>query len=138
MKPIIAVLSAAFILFVSVSSDVHAAEIEWQTMHNFTTETHPLDMAMASKNFNMFILSEGGAIQVYEPDGSLKGTMKVAATVSGIEVSPDGNTIFLRDREKKTVRVVSVDYVVDINDDGSPSLGPVNAPVQIAVYSDFQ
>jgi hypothetical protein len=58
--------------------------------------------------------------------------------VVSVEASPNGETLLLADNENSTVKVVALDYIVDINIAGSPFKGPPDAPIVIAEFSCFQ
>lgn len=55
-----------------------------------------------------------------------------------IRVAPKGDSLFLNSRENKTIQIVNLDFVVDIDVAGSPFKGREDAPVTIAVFNDFQ
>ena len=64
-----------------------------------------------------------------------------------IEVDPDidrmqliqgSDVLFLTSSRNKTIQIVQLDFVQKINIAGSPYMGPDNAPVVIAVFSEFQ
>ncbi len=137
MKSILYLTALLSILF-GFSCQLYATEVEWKSLQTFSTESSPLDVAVPANGRNMYILSEGGIIHIYGQNGRVKGSIQVPTTTSGIEVSPQGDTLFLRDKKNKTVQVIAINFIVKISENGSPIKGIADAPVQIAVYSDFQ
>ena len=66
------------------------------------------------------------------------GTIPVDPSVTGIAVSTKGDQLYLINSQRKTLKTVAVDFIVDFNITGSPFLGPADAPIVVAVFSDFQ
>lgn len=58
--------------------------------------------------------------------------------MSGIDIDPQGNFIYLIDSSQKTTSTLAVDFVIEVSEANAPFKGDVNAPVTIAVFSDFQ
>ena len=98
----------------------------------------PVDVAVSPTGQSIYALTDRGEILVYSTDGHLKDRVEVSKTVSSISVGPRDEILFLTDRTKGTIEVVTLDVVRDINISGSPFRGPEKAPVVIAVFSDFQ
>jgi hypothetical protein len=64
--------------------------------------------------------------------------IKVGKEIDQIQLSRLEDVLFLSSRENKTIQVVLLDFIQQINVFGSPFKGPVDAPVVIAIFSDFQ
>jgi hypothetical protein len=58
--------------------------------------------------------------------------------VVSIGTSPNGDYLMLADSKNKTLEMVKISFVVDIDISGLPFKGPANAPVVVAVFSDYQ
>ncbi len=115
-----------------------AASVEWEVTKTLKLENAPLDVAVSADGKRTFVLSEKGILLIYSPGGLLLDTLTVGSTVDGIEVSPGGDQLFLSSAKDKTVQIVSLDYISSINIAGSPYKGAADAPVVVAVFSDFQ
>ena len=136
MRPkYIALLSALFILVGTGSGSF--GNVEWDLEHTFQTDQSPLDMAVSPDGKHIFILTKSG-IFVYSRNGKLEEKIDVGYSVDQISVGPDGKQLFITSRKNKTVQVVNIDFIVDINISGSPYRGRQDAPVVIAVFSDYQ
>jgi hypothetical protein len=98
----------------------------------------PIDMVMSPDESTVFVLTESNQVLIYEANGNLKGSFPVDPGVTAIETSLRGDKILLIDSEKKIFRSLSLDFVVPVNVSGSPFQGPADAPVTVAVFSDFE
>jgi protein-disulfide isomerase len=58
--------------------------------------------------------------------------------VDSIKPGPGEEILFLVSSKKKTVQLAVLDFVQDINSAGSPFKGAADAPVTIALFTDFQ
>ncbi len=105
---------------------------------NIKTDAKPLDIVVAAGSQNTFVLLEGGIIQIIGANGISQGTIEVSKSVVSIGVSPNGDRLLLADRNNSFITVVPLDYIVDLNIKGSPFKGPVDAPIVIVEFSDFQ
>ena len=48
------------------------------------------------------------------------------------------DVLLLSSRKNKTVQILELNFVEQIDTSGSPFRGPENAPVVVAVFSDFE
>ena len=132
--------TCVLILLVLILSTVSAgsAQTEWQVRQTLKFENEPLDMVVATKSRRVYILNDQGEIQVYALDGKLKGKLDVGADVFRIMSGANEDLLFLLKRNSKTLQAITIDLTENISTQGSPFKGPQNAPVTIAVFSDFQ
>jgi hypothetical protein len=112
--------------------------VELNVHQTLKLEGTPVDMAVSPSGQSIYVLTDRGEILIYSADGSLKDRVEVSKTVSAIRVGPRDEILFLTDRAKGTIEVVTFDLVKDINVTGAPFKGPQNAPVVVAVFTDFQ
>ncbi len=113
------------------------AEVEWEIQNTLKMDQPPLDMAVTPDGKHIFVLSTGG-ILVYSEDGHLEDKLDLGYPVDQMKIGPRGKQLFITSRENRTVQVLTIDFIVDINVSGSPYKGRQDAPVVIAVFSDFQ
>ncbi len=98
----------------------------------------PLDIAASADGKRIFVLQEGGGVQIYSVSGELEDELQVDAGSDRIAVSPQGNLMFWSNGGEKSLTLATLDYVREISTAGSPYKGPADAPVEVAVFSDFQ
>jgi DNA-binding beta-propeller fold protein YncE len=115
----------------------HAA-VEWQTLQTLKLEGNPVDIAVSLTGNTVYVLTDQHQILIYQTNGVLKDTITVDASIDGIEPGPREDILFLSSGKERMVRVIAVDFIQEIDYSGSPSRGPAQAPVTIAVFSDFQ
>ena len=114
------------------------AEVEWTLHRTFKTQKPPRDMETSVNGKWVFILTEQGEILIYAPNGVLRDTIFVGDSIDGIKAGPREDILFLSSRKDSTVQLITLDFIQNINVSGSPFKGPADAPVAIAVFSDFQ
>ena len=128
-------LSLSLIFAVYVHSH---AEAEWNLHRTFKTQKTPLDVDVSIDGRWVFVLAEHAEILIYSSNGRLKDTIHVGDTIDEIKAGPREDILFLSSRKDSMVQLITLDFVQQINITGSPFKGPTDAPVAIAVFSDFQ
>lgn len=114
------------------------AEVEATPIVDLRLSSAPLDTAVSADGQSIFILTKNGRVEIYGPKGHLKGSVKLSGKADSLAVSPDGTTLFLTDGASHMVRMTRLSFVQKINIKGSPFKGPADAPVVIAIFSDYQ
>lgn len=114
------------------------ARVEWDVQKKLKLDTPPIDVAVSKNGEWLYILTDSGNILIYSAAGELKDRIKVGNHVDQIRVGSKENHLVLSSREDKTVEILTVEFIQQINITGSPFKGPADAPVVIAVFSDFQ
>lgn len=113
------------------------ASVEWDLEHTLQMDQSPLDVAVSPDGKHIFVLTSSG-IFVYSQDGKLEDKIDVGYPVDQMKIGPGGKRLFLTSTKDRTVQVLTIDFIVDINVSGSPYKGRQDAPVVIAVFSDYQ
>ena len=141
MKPkpvdLIVRLSLA-ILLCAFTSSFASDNVEMNVYRTLQLDETPLDVEVTPDGRRIFVLTDRGEILVYSSAANIEAKIDVGRHVNQIKLGPRGDTLILRSGNKKTVQIVSVDFVQKINTSGSPFKGPKDAPVVIAVFDDFQ
>ena len=114
------------------------AKTDWQVRQNIQLEQAPIDMLISSNNQWIYILTGEGKILIYAARGNLKDSIDVGPAVDQRKAGPRDDMLFLLSRKNKSVQVITIDFTEEINTQGSPSKGPADAPITVAVFSDFQ
>jgi len=113
-------------------------KLEWNLVREFPLANQPVDIAHSLDNKYAFVLTDKNEVLVYDAAGVLLGSIPVEKGVNSITTDPQGQFLYLGNSEKNTFSTLAINHVVSINDTGSPTKGRTDAPVQIAVFSDFQ
>ena len=114
------------------------SKIDWNVEKSWKLPAKPLDIVYSLDGKRVFILTDQHTVLVYDSLGELTGSIPVDKGVSAIDIAPRGEKLFLINQETKVFSDLSIDVVADINTVGSPFRGLANAPVTIAVFTDFQ
>ena len=122
----------------SITMCYAAASVEWNVLKTLQLEAAPIDVALSQDGKLIFVLTEQGQILIYSSGGLLKDKIDVGNHFDHIKVSPRGKNLILNSRKNKSVQIVTLDFIQDINVSGSPFKGPETAPVVIAIFDDFE
>jgi len=98
----------------------------------------PADMVQSVDGKYIFVLTDNHKLLIYEPNGNLKASADVDPGVVAIDTDARGEQILLIDRDNKTFTSFSIDFVAQVDVAGSPFKGNPEAPVTVAVFSDFE
>jgi hypothetical protein len=112
--------------------------VEWNVYRTLQLDATPLDVLITPDARRIFVLTDQGEILVYSSTTRIEATLKVGKHVDQIELGPGEDTLILKSGRDKTVQIVSVDFIQNINVSGSPFKGPENAPIVVAAFDDFQ
>jgi DNA-binding beta-propeller fold protein YncE len=115
-----------------------AGSVEWNVLKNLQLEAAPFDVAVSPDGKLIFVLTEQGQILIYSSGGPLKDKIDVGNHFDHIKVGPRGENLILNSRKNKSVQVIKLDFIQDINVSGSPFKGSEDATVAVAVFDDFE
>jgi hypothetical protein len=139
------VAACALLMFsFSTSSALAAADakglsnVQLQVENKWKLPSKPIDIVYSLDGKKVFILTDQEQVLVYKSAGDLLGKIDVDKGVSAIDIAPRGEKLFLINQKDNSFTAISVDFVVSIDTAGSPYLGNIDAPVTIAVFTDFE
>jgi hypothetical protein len=118
-------------------SPVHA-QVELNVLKTYDLEDQPIDIAFSTSRNEIYVLNEKGELLIYTTDGRLTEKIDVGKGYDRLQLIGNSDVLFLSSRKDKTIRVIQLEFVQDIDTSGSPFKGPEEAPVVIAVFSEFQ
>lgn len=127
-----------FFLFTCCMPLLVQAEVEWSPPSTLNLDKSPIDVATTMDGRWAYILTPG-EIQVYSlTTKSLEGRIPVDKEIGRISISPKGDQLFLTNEKTKTLSVINVAFIQKFDVKDSPFKGPIDAPVVIAVFEDYQ
>jgi hypothetical protein len=122
----------------SITMSYAAGSVEWNVLKTMQLETAPIDVALSLDRKWIFVLTEQGQILIYSSAGPLKDKIDVGNHVDRIKVDPRGEHLLLSSHQNKSVQLIKLDFIQNINVSGSPFKGSEDAAVVVAVFDDFE
>ncbi len=136
-KESVSILVFVVLMVITVSWNASAG-VNLEVVHTLNLEHSPLKLATSPDGKHLFVLTNAGDIVVYDRDGVLQNRIHIGDGLDQIRVDPAGNRLFVSSAEKKKVQIIDLDFYVDIRTSGAPFKGAPDAPIVLAVFSDFQ
>ena len=139
MKRVLYFMSLLVFFVVSVGFATSAlAELEWTFRKQVPLTAAPLDNAVSADGQLFFMLS-AGEIAVYSlTQNKTINTIPIDPDYDRISVSPKGNSLIVTSSAGKSMKIIDLEFIYQIDTSGLPLKGPADAPVTIAVFSDYQ
>ena len=145
MKHPIFFVSSLFLLILATGANAFAVpdsgqdkRIEWNIQQKWPTNGKTLDMVHSLDGKFVYILNDQNLVQVFNSKGQLQGSIPVEEGVTAIDIAPQGEMLYLIDNKNQSFSSIGVSFVADIDVSGSPFKGPADAPVTIALFTDFE
>ncbi len=114
------------------------AELEKNLVKSHALSKQPLAVAQSVSDGRLFVLLEGGEVQIFSAAGQAQELFKVDAGVTSLDVSPDGQMLYLGNSSSNELQILALSYVQQLPVGPSAVKGDVNAPVTITLFDDFQ
>ena len=140
------IITVCTILMASLSAgQAHAttntappSKIDWSVDKTWDLPAKPLDIVYSLDGKRVFILTDQQTVLVYDNLGELTGSIPVDKGVSAIDIAPRGEKLFLINQSTKAFSDLTIDFISDINTEGSPFRGLSKATVTIVLFTDFE
>lgn len=120
------------------ASGLASDNVEWNVYKTLQLEETPIDVAVSPDGRRIFVLTDRGEVFIYSSAGKIEAKIDVGQHVDQLKLGPKGASLILGSGKNKTVEIVTLDFIQQINVSGSPSKGPEDAAVVIAVFDDFE
>jgi protein-disulfide isomerase len=114
------------------------AEMEKNLVKRQPLPAAPVDIAQSVSDGRLFVLLEGGDVQIFAANGQKQELFNVGAGITSLEVSPDGQRLYLGHSKGKELQFVEISVVQQLPVNNSAVKGAKNAPVTITLFDDFQ
>ena len=141
MKRSFYVMSLLLTVFLVVSMIVvgpASAEIEWKIRKQVPLTSAPLDNAVSADGQLLYLLSAGEILVYSLSQNKTIDTIPIDKDYDRISVSPRGDSLFVSSSAGKSLKIIDLEFIYRIDVSGLPVKGPADAPVTIAVFSDYQ
>jgi len=112
--------------------------VDWTVQAQWKIDAKPLDVVHSLDNKKVFILADDSNVHIFSANGDKLGRIPVDKGVTAIDIEPRGNLVYLINGQDNTFTSLTVSFTTTIDVTGSPFLGNENAPIVLAVFSDFQ
>jgi hypothetical protein len=113
-------------------------DIEIEAKKQLNLEEKPIDIGASADGEKLFILVEGKVLIYSIVQGEILDSIPVAKEFDRLSVPGKDNVIALSSSSGKRVEIIRYRTLHKIDISGLPFKGPENAPVTIAVFSDYQ
>jgi len=114
------------------------AGLSWKTLRDVNLESEPLDVTASADGQSVFILIPG-EIVVYSVAGNeVTKKIPVGKEFDRITYSPGLHALVLTGSGSKTLKILKLQDIYELDISGLPFRGPENAPVTVVVFSDYQ
>lgn len=137
-KRFVPVLAGALTLVCATAGLAAAGLTELEMGRSLKVGSQPIDTTLSADGKYLYVLSEGGVINIFSGEGEMVDTVKVDKSVKKIAASQDGSKLYLTDTTDNSVKIADISFTAKFDYTDSPVKGQANAPVTIAVFSDFQ
>ena len=135
IKSILAVLIVSAFLILPAAE---AADIEWNVLQTLNLKESPVDIAFSTSRNKILVLTRKGELQVFEPDGRSVANLEVGKEFDRLYHIQGSDVVLLSGKNNKTAKIIELSFIEQIKTAGAPFKGTENAPVIIAVFSDFE
>lgn len=112
--------------------------VDWSVKSSWKLDAKPLDMVHTLDNQKVYILGDDNKVHIFSAQGQKLGSIPVDKGTTAIDIAPRGEMLYLINTQENTFTSLTISFVTPIDITGSPFLGDEDAPVVLAVFSDFQ
>ncbi len=138
MKKLMFLLAFLFLAGWTFFPNLVQADMEWRFLKGLNLQATPLDVAPSADGQWVFILTPGEILVYSLQEGKITEQISVDKAFDRIASLPRANALTLTSSTKKELQIILLEVVHKIDVTGSPFKGPENAPVTIAVFTDYQ
>jgi len=125
------------LICLGILSPVHA-EVEYNVLKTFKLEDQPVDMAFSANRNEIYVLNPKGELLIYDANSRLTEKINVGEDYDRLQLIQGSDVLCLSSRKGKKIQIIRLEFIQKIDTLGSPYKGSEDAPVVIAVFSEFQ
>jgi hypothetical protein len=112
--------------------------IKAEAKKQFSLDVKPLDIASSLDGTRIFVLVQGRVLVYSVAEDRITDSLPVEKDLDKVALTGRGDTLILSSSSGKRVEMISFQISLNIDISGLPFKGPADAPVTVAVFSDYQ
>ncbi len=136
-KIVIGAILALFPLAFVLPQNVFA-EVEWTLKKQLKLEVAPRDVAPSADGKWIYVLTPGEILVYSVVEDKVVKHIPVDKTFDHITYSASDGTLIASSNAEKILKLIQLEVIQHFSMEGLPFKGPQNAPVTLAVFSDYQ
>lgn len=117
---------------------VTQAAFEQRILKDLDLKSTPLDVAPSPDGQRLFILTAGEILVYSFQEDKISDRIPVDKEFDRISSLPSGDMLTITSSSKKALQIILLEAIYTIDLTGHPFKGPQDAPVTIAVFTDYQ
>jgi hypothetical protein len=121
-----------------VLSQVGHADVDWTLIKHIDLPAQPLDIAPSEDGKLIFILVQGEILVYSISEDKVSSRIPVDKDIDRVTYSERNKALILSGGSSKTLKMIRVDEIYNIDISGLPVKGSPDAPVTITVFDDYQ
>jgi len=125
------------LIFLLLASVAHATT-ELKVLRSLDLKATPLDVASSPDGQRLFILIPGEILIYSMVEGRIVDRVSVDKGFDRIASLPGPDALTISSSTNKSLQVILLESIYQIDVSGLPFKGPPNAPVTVAVFDDYQ
>lgn len=119
-------------------SDPVIARVEVEILKHVTLTETPKDIVLSLDGAKAYILCNKKLLVYSINKNKVIENIELNENFSQITLSPNGETLFLTNSEKKQLTIIKISQIFNIPISDSPIIGNINAKVNIYAFIDYQ
>lgn len=131
------VIFITIILWLSMGRGARA-DVELTDLKQMNLGVQPVDVAASADGKLIFILAPGKLLVYSISKEKITNRISIAQGFDRITLSGRADTLILTSSASNTMKLMHMERIYDIDVSGLPVNGPVDAPVTITVFDDYQ
>ena len=134
----IALIFILFLITCALPLSAQLIDVDWMQLQELKLESPPLDVASTPDGELIFILMPGRVAVFNKGSLSQLNQIPIEPGYDRLSYAADSRMLVLTNRATHEFKSIRVSRVFEISVEGSPYMGPENAPVTIAVFDDYE
>ena len=137
MTPILGISLLIIVCWISAPQPAHSA-MDWTIVRQINLDAEPLDIAASADGRLIFVLVPGEILVYSISEDNVTNRIPIDKAFDRLTHSARTNVLILTSSSAKTLKIIQLEAIHNIALSGLPFKGPADAPVTIAVFSDYQ